>query len=152
MNKKELKIRKLLGYEDYHLYSENDFENWKLFKKYKNFERYISNENKPIMTSETHTIDDLYKFAKKHHKIDESKGTSTTLITIAFINLFIAIVNLFLKINYIRGFIMGINLTILIISFTKLIIADKNMKVFDLECEEEFERFKQIHGDKNENK
>lgn len=69
MLKKEKKIRKLLDYKKYHLCTSSNGE-WSLFRKYEDWDLYMSKENKAIMTNETHTEEDLLKFVKKHRKYD----------------------------------------------------------------------------------
>lgn len=64
MNKDMIKIRSKLNSEKYHLCETED--SWKLFKKYEDFEKYMSKENTPILSSEHNTIDDLKQFVKAH--------------------------------------------------------------------------------------
>ena len=94
--KKEIKIRRLLG-DNYHLYvsREENKTTWKLFEKFKLPEFiYMSEENKPIMTSEDSPEKDLLKFAKKHGTYDFEKACLEKTKIIAHIAFIMAIVNL----------------------------------------------------------
>lgn len=142
---KEKEIRKLLG-NRYHLGVTYDgkITTWSLFKKYENGDLiYYSNDNKAIMTSETHTVEELYEFAKKHHKIDEHFFMSRLNITIACINIILIIINIiFLKSDIIRGIIFGVDIIIVIDCMVAHIIWNKNWNVGMLELEENIKRLR----------
>ena len=139
------KIRKLLG-NDYHLgikYSafESKIQEWKLYKNYNDTRVYFSPDNKAIMSNETNTIDDLYNFAKKHHKIDEHLYMSKFNIIIAWLCLLLVILNIvFFKNDIIRGFIFGIDFMIIVSSLVSHNIWNKNWKVNMLELQENLEK------------
>ena len=138
-------IRALLG-NDYHLsvkYSifESKIQEWKLYRNYNDTKVYFSPDNKLIMSNETNTIDDLYNFAKKHHKIDEHLYMSKFNIIIAFICMGLVILNIvFFNNDVLRGFIFGIDFMIIISSLLSHNIWNKNLKVNMLELQENFEK------------
>ena len=138
-------IRKLLG-NDYHLsvkYSvfESKIQEWKLYRNYNDTRVYFSPDNKLIMSNETNTIDDLYNFAKKHHKIDEHLYMSKFNIIIAWLCLLLVILNIvFFKNDIIRGFILGIDFMIIVSSLVSHNIWNKNWKVNMLELQENLEK------------
>lgn len=142
MSNKINEIRKLLGNE-YHLYegvSINGIK-WILYRRYLDSKVYFSNDNEAIMSSETNTIDDLYKFAKDHHKVDEIEVELTIDSIIAFLLMILQIINFaVLKNDYIKGLILGSDLMIIISCLTKLIIVEKNNKKELNEIREQFKR------------
>ena len=148
MSEKESKIRKLLGNE-YHLcshYEGLNLEKWYLFKKYKNPKIYFNDINKPVMTSESNTIDDLYEFAKKHHKIDVTKSILMVNTIICFVSMIVLALNIiFFNNDFIRYFILGIDIAIIIID---IVIYKVNNHNFDVDMLE----YKEMLRDINENK
>lgn len=142
---KEKEIRKLLS-KRYHLCVswENDIITWKLFKQYENGDPiYYSNDNKPIMTSETHTPEQLYKFAKIHHKIDEHLFLNKMNVNVSFIVMILIITNIiFFKNDFIKGILMGIDVMIVLYCIVSHIIWNKNWKVDTLELKENFKRLR----------
>lgn len=142
MKERERKIRKLLGNE-YHLcshYEGLNLEKWFLFKNYKNPKIYFSDTNKPIMTSENNTTDDLYEFAKKHHKIDVTISIMTFNTIICFICAIALILNLIILENdFIRYFVLGIDLTVIVIDIIIYEISNHNFNVDMLEHKEIWE-------------
>ena len=137
--KNERKIREYLG-DRYHLnvqYTENGEIKWKLFKKYNG---WLYDNSEAIMTGDKSTEDDLIKFAKKHRDYNESLILSKSMIIIATINLFIAVANCFFKNVFLRGFVNGANFIVILISFIKIRISSKRLKVSELECKEALER------------
>ena len=148
MSEKESKIRKLLGNE-YHLcshYEGLNLEKWYLFKKYKNPKIYFNDINKPVMTSENNTIDDLYEFAKKHHKIDVTKSILMVNTIICFVSMIVLALNIiFFNNDFIRYFILGIDIAIIIID---IVIYKVNNHNFDVDMLE----YKEMLRDINENK
>lgn len=145
MLNKEKEIRKLLG-NRYHLYvswEENKIE-WKLYKKYENGDIiYFSDDNKAIMTSETHTEEDLYKFAKSHHKID-LHNSNRKLRGIIFVIVFtLCFIKFFVKDNFIIDTIIYTADAILLIwMMNEHRIWTKNWKVDMLEIKENFKRLR----------
>lgn len=148
MSEKESKIRKFLGNE-YHLcshYEGLNLEKWYLFKNYKNPKIYFSDINKPIMTSENNTIDDLYEFAKKHHKIDVTKSILMVNTIICFVSMIVLVLNIiFFNNDFIRYFILGIDIAIIIIDIVIYKASNHNFDVDMLE-------YKEMLRDINENK
>lgn len=139
MDDKERKIRKLLGNE-YHLcshYEGLNLEKWFLFKNYKNPKIYFNNINKPIMTSETNTIDDLYEFAKNHHKIDVTKSILMFNTIICFISMIVLTLNIiFFKNDFVRYFVLGIDFAVIIIDIVIYVVSNHNFDVDMLEHKE----------------
>lgn len=140
--KKETKIRKMLG-NDYHLSIVGN-NCWKLFRKYKDWDLYISEENETIMTSETHTEKELYKFAKKNRKYDIENANNSINIIVAWLCCIVIIINVFIKIEWLRYFIWGIDFYIIINCIYRLILMEHNHKVFMNQIDEEFKLRKRI--------
>lgn len=138
MNEKLNKVRRLLDYKKYHLYEEyNGIEcKWKLFEKY---ETWMEDGSGPIMTSETHTEEDLIKFAKEHRTykfIDISK----ILVIISFANLLILILGIVLKNGYLQVLVTGSNLCLVLISIIVGLMDSRNFKVDFLETKSRVKR------------
>lgn len=94
------KVWKLLDNKKYHLcmnYKENGEYDFYLFNYYEDSEIYYSELNKPIMTSETHTIEDLEEFAKKHYMYDLHKVHTITNLIMLWIVCILSIINIFIK-------------------------------------------------------
>lgn len=156
--KNEKEIRKLLG-RDYHLSIETDGRElkWILFKNYKDTAIYFSEDNKAIMSSEKNTEEELYEFAKKHHRLDYRKvedqviGISLTCVLI------ISIINIFMD-GIFSQFVLTSELWLLVWMFVNHRIFNNNWKIDMLELSESFERrkkellekLKKIGEDKNE--
>lgn len=141
------KIRKLLG-KDYHLCtgirlsSDDELEiSWSLCKYYDDIDLYVSKDNKPIMTSKTHTSKQLYDFAKKHHKIDIYKTTNIVMLCFASFALVLSTINLFLSNSIIRAIVCTINFTALVEVFILSIVQSKNCQV---DIRNSIENFKKI--------
>lgn len=147
----ENKIRKLLGNE-YHLsiHYKSDMNNyrWVLFKKYDDTKIYFSEDNEPIMSSETNTIDELYEYAKKHHKIDEHFTILKSSIFVACINLFVIVINIiFFNNQFIRGFIWGVDFVIILNSIILHIIWEHNWKVRQEILKENILKLRRMHNE-----
>lgn len=136
------KIRKLLG-NDYHLCTElsiNGFE-WTLYKNYLDTKIYYSSDNEAIMSSKTNSLDDLYKFAKDHHRINEIAVETYIYSIIATLLLIIQIINIaVIKNDYIKGLILGANYMIIISCLVKLVVLTINSKKEENEIKEQFKR------------
>ena len=141
--KKEAKIREMLG-DDYHLFNNNSKGEWKLFRQYKDFDLYFCEENKPIMTSETHTEEELYKFAKKNRKYDIENANNSINIIVAWLCCIVLIINFFIKIEWLRYFIWGVDFYLIINCIYRLILLEHNNKVFKNQINEEFELRKKL--------
>ena len=144
MNKKQdmWKIRRMLG-ENYHLCEECGFDNgfkttWKLYAKYAG---WIDDGSEPIMTSETHTYEDLYKFAKEHCVWDCDLVVGKASMVVLIIILVIAILNCFWNNKILMGFIWGINVFSIILSTTRFIVSNHNWKITQLKYKERWGRF-----------
>ncbi len=138
MNENLNKVRRLLDYKKYHLYEEyNGIDSkWKLFEKY---ETWMEDGSGPIMTSETHTEEDLIKFAKEHRTykfIDISK----ILVIISFANLLFLILGAVLKNGYLRILVTGSNLCIILMSIIVGLMDYRNFKVDFLETKARVKR------------
>lgn len=141
MNENLNKVRRLLDYKKYHLFEKyNGIDSeWELYEKY---ETWMEDGSKPIMTSETHTEEDLIKFAKEHRTykfIDISK----ILVIISFANLIILILGTVLKNDYLKTLVTGSNLCIILVSIIVGIMNYKNSKVYYLELKAKFRREKE---------
>lgn len=150
MNEKLNKARRLLDYKKYHLYEEyNGIDSrWKLFEKY---ETWMDDGSKPIMTSETHTEEDLIKFAKEHRTykfVDICK----VLVIISLVNLVILILGIVTKNEYLRNLVTGSNLCIILLSIIVGIMDAKNFKVNCLELKAKIRREKERRNKKYESK
>ena len=140
MNEKEKNIIKLLGNE-YHLCTHYDEElnlkYWVLHRHYKDPKIYFSDLNKPIMTSDDSTIDDLYNFAKKHHKINIQRAAVMVNLIITYICLIILILNSFIfNSDFIRYFVLGMDIEIIIINLVLWKFDNHNFNVDMLELKE----------------
>lgn len=141
MNENLNKVRRLLDYKKYHLYEEyNGIDSkWKLYEKY---ETWMEDGSGPIMTSETHTEEDLIKFAKEHRTykfIDISK----TLVIISFVNFAILILGILLKNEYLQVLVTGSNLCIILMSVVVGLMDYKNSKVYYIELKAKLRREKE---------
>lgn len=142
MNKEFNKIRKLLGNE-YHLYESISINGikWVLYKRYKDSKVYFSKDNEPIMSSDTHTLEQLKEYAKTHHKVDFGVIISKIYIIIATINLISMVLNSFIiKSKFINGLNNGISLIIIISCLVDYYVLNKNYKVDHLENIEMFRK------------
>ena len=100
--KNEFKIREMLDIKKYHLCTSNTGD-WWLYRKYDDMEKYFSPDNKPIMTSKTHTEKDLLKFAKEHRIIDLMRINITIRLLLVCINMIICVASIILNNNFLRG-------------------------------------------------
>lgn len=150
MNEKLNKVRRLLDYKKYHLCEEyNGIDSkWKLFEKY---ETWMDDGSKPIMTSETHTEEDLIKFAKEHRTykfVDICK----VLVIISLVNLVILILGIVTKNGYLKNLVTGSNLCIILLSIIVGIMDTKNFKVNCLELKAKIRRERERWNKKYESK
>lgn len=130
MLKNEWKIRKWLG-NAYHLFTD-DKGNWKLFKKYNDFDKYMNEKNKPLMTNENNTEDDLYKLAKKnkkYKKLNQDKALFITILIILWLAVVLSLINFKIDSEFIRGFVFGVDLLAISISIVRFNIIDHNLKI-----------------------
>lgn len=141
--KNEKEIRKLLG-NDYHLSIEmknGEIMQWALFRNYTDSGIYFSEDNKAIMRSGLNTEEELYDFAKKHHRMDYNKfGNKVVKFSIMLVFV-IAIINVFLG-GVFSQFVLTSDLWLLIWLYTNHKIYEHNWKVDMLELAESFERRK----------
>ena len=153
MKKDMFKIRRMLG-KNYHLYEECNWnenkleETWKVYAVYSG---WINDGSEPIMTSETHTYEDLYKFAKKHNEwnLDDVIGSVSLIIQIT--NILFAFLNIFWNNKALRGFIWAIILYSFIESMVRLIVSEHNFKISELKYKEHIERFEKWEEKENKN-
>lgn len=148
-NKKQdmWKIRRLIDDRYYHLseeakWDENDklIETWKLFEKH---DYWLTDGSKPIMTSETNTYEDLYKFVKKNRTIDLDRVLGISTMIILEINLIISIINCYLNNAMLRGFILGIDLICIIFVLIRWEVSEKNWKFRMKKLDERWERIQE---------
>lgn len=138
----EFKIRKMLG-NNYHLgvSVENENISWKLFRKYSDWELYMSNDNSAIMTSENNTEEELYKFAKEHYVWNELKTIDSVITVLLTINLIVVIINILIfKIELISYFTCYTAILLFIISISIYVVANHNCGVKDKIIFEDFIR------------
>ncbi len=66
--KELLDLHKRIDSRKYHLHTVLDSNNpyWVLYKKYDDFDTYMSAENGPIMSSDTHSIEELLQYLNEH--------------------------------------------------------------------------------------
>ncbi len=136
------KIRKLLGNE-YHLCIKYNPDNpeWILYRNYMDKQVYFSLDNEAIMSSENNSLDDLYKFAKEHHKINGILVETHIHSIIAFLLLIIQIINIIIiKSDYVKGLILGADYIIIINCLIKLVVLSINSKKEENELKEQFKR------------
>lgn len=93
--------------------------------------RYINNESKPIMTSDTHTDEDLIRYVKTHRVFDTFhiiNAISWILIVLMWISVLMRTIlnNGFSK--YIQGIWLGLFIAWGVVVITYLIIDLKNNK------------------------
>ena len=143
--KNETKIRNWLG-DRYHLnvtltYSANSLKklNWKLFRKYQNFE---IDGSEPIMNSDDNTEEELFKFAKKHRRYDEGKVIGITGILLSLLAAFFITLGLVFENNNIKYVAVGIDIAVIIISIVRYVISELNFKVTRLELLESIIEFR----------
>ena len=150
------KIRKLLG-RRFHLSTEYGGENcelmqWKLFKNYENGDPiYWSDDNKAIMSSGTHTIDDLYKFAKSHKKYDVERFILRMNTIILLIMVLVSFANIFINSVIIRTIVLTCDAILMLWLGAVTYVSNKNWKVDKLEMQENWKRrreelFKKLEG------
>ena len=130
------KIRKILG-DEYNLAALKGLEEvkyWVLYKKYRDPKMYFSEDNKAIMASDNNSLDELYDFAKKHHKINEHIILNLVNVVIALITLVLIVVNAaFIKSELLRGVFLGVDLSMWINVVVGYVIYKKNQRVDYLE-------------------
>lgn len=134
--KNEEKIRKMLG-KNYHLSVSSEGE-WFLYRKYDDWDKYTSPNNKAIMTSETNTEDELLKFAKEHKRYDELEIRCTVRTLILFATVILSFMNCWLSSELIRGIVLGIDMAIIIIAVAELLVTEHNLKITKKEFNREF--------------
>lgn len=140
--KKETKIRQLLDYKEYHLNTRVTFElgetktTWKLFKKY---DGWIGDGSEPIMTSETHTEEELYQFVKKHKRYYLTDFIRFLLI-IPIFTLIMCVINIFINNDVLREIIWGLEIATILMVIIETFIVIRNGNVQKLEFKEYLER------------
>ena len=137
--KNEYKIRKWLG-NRYHLnvsLSGNHLENveWKLFRKY---DGWMNDGSEAIMTNETHSEEELYKFAKKHRQFDTERCLIKLLVLNAFLGMILSVINIYFDNEELRMFFYGIEFVIFTTTIPMFFIFNHNLKVDELELKELF--------------
>ena len=150
------KIRKMLG-DRYHLsVTSNGIEitEWVLFKNYTNGDPiYWSDDNKAIMRSEENTLEDLYKFAKTHQKLDLGKIILNANFWILTVALIICFINFYFHSDILRTIIFTIYVMVILIDAIVHIVFNKNFKVDMRELNENWiRRMKEIRTKQKDNK
>ena len=137
------KIRKMLG-KDYHLSVSSEGE-WSLYRKYDDWDKYMSSNNKAIMNDKTNTEDELLKFAREHKRYDESKARYIVKTLILYVAVILCFMNFWLSSTFVIGIILGMDIAIMIINFAELLVSEHNLKITikefnrELGCREDFD-------------
>lgn len=142
--KNEFKIRKWLG-DKYHLNvtlggEKLEVESWNLFRKYPG---YLTDDSEAIMTSETNTDEELYKFAKKHRRFETNPTKNGLFVILAFIAGLIPFINIFLNNDYLKMFFYGTQFMIWFIALPTFILIEHNIKVDEKETLEILKELKE---------
>ena len=143
MLKNEWKIRKLLGYKNFHLCTTSEGE-WKLYRNYDDNDLYMAPENEPIMTNETHTEKELLKFAKKNREYNIPLSMGYVRVVFAIINVILALSNCYLNSKELRGLVWGINIVIIVECIIQSLLSDHNAKVWNKLVIEKMELIKKL--------
>lgn len=135
MNKKLDKVRKLLDNKRYHLHEQYSLDKneeiyWSLYRIYKG---WYTDGSEPIMTSDKNTINELYKFAKKHHIPDLEKSLFNTSFAVLFFAIVLNIVNYFVKMSFLNGVVYGIDLVCMLTFYVRIRISNKELNELILE-------------------
>lgn len=152
---KEKKIREWLG-DRYHLCIEHLGKgkyDWYLYKKYENCDPVMfSKANQPIMTSKNNTEEQLYNFAKAHHKISYEKSNRDFRTFMIYGILALSIINIiFFRLPELSWAIFGADIVFLGWITMDWIIAEKNHKVNILEIIENSKRTQEFLKGEKEN-
>ena len=140
------RLNKLRKYtkDKYHLCVSTDLEKneWVWHRRYVDQDVYFSNDIKPIMTSETNTVEELEDYLKKHYEPSFSEVVNKASLYIMGVLwiLYIAVLIIFKKSTYFSGFLLGglvINLVYLIISAR---LDQKHYDIVFLELVEESDK------------
>lgn len=151
MLKNESKIRKYLG-KNYHLHTRFPSGEWLLYKKYTSWRDYISEENKPIMTNETHTEEDLLKFAKKHRKYDIRNCSGIISLALIYISTIFSVLNFAIfNFKWWSYFHIGFCLGIGVVFIVSTILDIHNLDVEYLEINEESKRLEKEFSERMKN-
>lgn len=118
---------------------------WTLHRRYMDQDVYFSKDNKPIMTSETNTVEELEKYLKEHYEPSfwDVVNKASLYIMASLWILYIAVLIIFKKSTYFSGFLLGglvINLVYLVISAR---LNQRHYDVVFLELKEESDRLDQ---------
>ena len=146
-NKEEFnKLNELRKYtKDKYLLCVSDYVEkieWALHRRSVDQDVYFSKDNKPIMTSETNTVEELEDYLKKHYEpsFSEVVNKSSLYIMAILWILYIVVLIIFKKSTYFSGFLLGglvINIVYLIISAR---LDQKHYDIVFLELVEESDK------------
>lgn len=145
------KVRKYLDQNYYHLYEEVGTEHkWKLFEKH---DGWLFDGSEPIMTSETHSYDDLLKFVKTHRALEEHKTIFKVGTVLIWTMCALSVLNsIFWHKSIIGGFVLGVDLVVVLNAVVLSRVSDSKLKLSLLRLAESEKRlYKAIKGDDNEN-
>lgn len=145
MLKNEYKIRRMLDYKKYHLLTSDKM--WALYRKYEDFDLYMSPNNKPIMTSETHSEKDLLKFAKEHYIYNFAISSGLFRIFLCIINLLLVLIAFKLKNDILIGITYGINTAVILNGIFDLFISNRNYKIEMKEIKEKIRAMRDFEKD-----
>ena len=136
--KNERKIRRMLG-EKYHLCSDNKGW-WVLYRYYRDTDIYFSLDNKSIMSSDTHTEEDLIKFLKTHAEWDLHTAMMKYDFVLSLLVFPLALVNIFLGNMFLRGALLALVLMLVGITIVNNIVMMHNNKVQMIEFREHMDK------------
>lgn len=144
------KVRKYLDQNYYHLYEEVGTEHkWKLFEKH---DGWLFDG---IMTSETHSYDDLLKFVKTHRALEEHAALFKVGTVLIWTMCALSILNsIFWHKSIIGGFVLGVDLVVVLNAVVLSRVSDSKLKLSCKRLVESHERlYKTINGgDENESR
>ena len=148
------KIYKYYDINEYHICRTLDCDGgkWALYKKY---EGWLTDNSKPIMTSDEYSDQDLLKFLKKHRTIDMGVVFNKISMCVCQFNLILCLLNiLFFHNKELSKFCMYSISYLLLIAVIMTIIYCKKMKIDMSNSSIEFKtRFSKYinKGEDNEN-
>lgn len=147
------KIRKLLDTNHYHLFEGLDYKDnekihkWKLYEKHNG---WVWDNSEPIMTSDTHSKEDLYKFVKTHRALEYNKLSYIVSMIILSLMLVLSIINMTtIHSRTISGFVLGVNLMVCVLAVLKTIVSDSECKLYKKQFKERWAKYDNTTSDNN---
>lgn len=146
--KNEKKIRRMLG-DKYHLCSDNEGW-WVLYKYYKDADIYFSPDNKSIMSSDTHTEEDLMKYLKSHAEWDLHTAMMKYDFVLSLLVFPLALANIFLGNMFLRGVLLALVLMLVGVTIVNNVVMMHNNKVQLTEFREYMEQIEKRRSETND--